>query len=365
MVDETSKLQDMKDRLQAISDVIFTQANVIAEELLRHRKIDQDRIFAAQHAITHQIHLLRPCLLEFDRAYHAAAAPIDVTGGTRQIAPPDWLAFKAELGHLRNWANEWNSIRNLIATQVPPRRVPLEPVRKRVPVNVTSAAEAGDRAFDRLRKAVNPHKQTESAKELGSFADIALPQSEFLDLALAAWRLLKAQRRMEETRFLDVGCGSGLKVLSALEFFSRANGLEIDPAYADAARTLFETASDGRAEVLEGDAIDFASYDLFDVIYFYRPISKLEKLWQLEERIAKTARPGTVLIAPYGQFAPRAEGLGCAAVTSRIYLAGTGPRKAASLRVDAELIGTTTAPPRRELRSIWDPILEASRQRGF
>ncbi|MDV7144248.1 class I SAM-dependent methyltransferase [Tropicimonas sp. TH_r6] len=365
MQGEASTLQDMKGEVQGIVGAISVQANLIAEELLHPRKIDKARVFAAQNAITHHVNLLRPCLQEFDKALHAFAQPIEAAGGTRRIAPPDWLAFSAKLGLIRNAANEWSSIRQLISEQLPPRRLPLEPVSRRVPPNVTAAAEAGDRAFDRLRRMVNPHAQTESAKQQGSFPDIALPQSDFLALALAAWRLLKAQGRAEKSRFIDVGCGSGVKVVSALEFFTQAFGLEIDPAYAGAARGLFETVSEGMAELIEGNALDFASYDHFDVIYFYRPISNDEKLQQLEEKIASTARPGTILIAPYRQFSSRAEALGCAPITPRIYLAQTGPRKAASLRRDAEFVGINTAPTPRALRSIWDPIVSASRRRGF
>lgn len=366
MEQQSPELQQVSDNLQAIADVIHGQCLAIAEELGRPRKMNRERIIAAENVITHQIHMLRPCLARFDAAYHAAARQIDTGTGQRRIAPPDWLEFSAHVGHLRNSANGWNGIRDLIALQCPPKRRPLSrPEETSLGPALHASTAAADRVFDRLHSLLNPHPQTEAAKDFGCFPDIGLPHSEFMALALSAWRLLKARGGTEGARFIDVGCGCGLKVLAALEFFDQASGLEYDPAYAQAARDLFARSGAEQAEVIEGDALAFLSYDRFDIIYFYRPISVVERLWQLEEHIVATARPGTILIAPYSQFVPRAEGLGCQPLADRIYVTGMGKRQAASLRREAEYIGTNVAADRPPLRSIWDPILEASRRRGF
>ena len=51
--------------------------------------------------------------------------------------------------------------------------------------------------------------------------------------------------------------------------------------------------------------------------------------------------------------------------TERIYLSGAGQREASALRRKAEFMGTTLRPQAVPLRSIWDPILTASRRRGY
>ena len=358
-------LAEFVDRLQRIADSVHAQALAIAEELERPRRMNQDRITAAQHAITQEIHGFRWFLPEFNTAYHAVAETTPLEAGSRRLVPPDWLAFSAEVGHLRNGFNNWNAIRDLIAEQCPPRRRPLVTPAARIGRSLTAAMKAGDLLFDRLHGVLNPYDQSPQAADYGCFRDIGLAQSEFMEQALAAWRILQAQGRRKGIQCIDVGCGGGLKVLSALEFFDRSAGLEFDPAYVRAARELFERAGAENADVIEGDALAFDSYDQFDVVYFHRPMQEAEMLWKLEERITSTVPPGTVLIAPYDFFVPRAEGLGCAQVCDRVYLAQASPREATALRREAELIGCNFRPPEQPLRTIWDPILKASRRQGF
>lgn len=358
-------LAEAQTRLQSIADRIHAQCEVIARELDRSRKMDRARVAAAQNAITREINNVHQFVAVFNAAYHAAGEEMDTTGGVRRIIPTDWLATSAHVGHMRNWANGWRDILQLVAEQCPPRRRPLDlPPERSWPVLAASTG-AADRVVNRLHKVLNPHEQTEAAAAHGCFQDIALPHSRFSALALSAWRILKAQKHAAPTRFIDVGCGGGLKVLSALEFFDEATGLEFDPAYVDAARDLLDKAAAEDARIVHGDALEFDDYGAFDVIYLYRPIRDTEKLWALEERIAASAAPGTLLIAPYEMFAPRSEKLGCAPVCNFIYLAGSNARQAASLRREAEFAGANIDPAKRPLRSIWDPILAASRRRGF
>jgi predicted O-methyltransferase YrrM len=136
-----------------------------------------------------------------------------------------------------------------------------------------------------------------------------------------------------------VGCGGGIKVLLAAEYFPRADGLEYDAGYAATARQVLDRAGRLPSRVIHADALSFDGYGEYDVIYFYQPMKSPDGLRALEQRIATQARPGTILIAPYGLFSDRAEALACGRVDGAVYLAATPAAKAEALRKRAERIG--------------------------
>jgi SAM-dependent methyltransferase len=206
-------------------------------------------------------------------------------------------------------------------------------------------ALASDRAYIALNKAVNPEGQAEAAVDLGCFPDIPLAPSLFLHHAHAAYRVALAQRRPAPLRFLDVGCGGGLKVLLAAEFFGRADGLEYDTGYADTARRVLDRAGRQPSQVIHGDALTFEGYGDYDVIYFYQPMKSPEGLIALERQIIAQARPGTILIAPYALFSDRSESLGCGRVDGAVYLTRTLPPEAREVCRQAEYMGIEIARP--------------------
>lgn len=206
-------------------------------------------------------------------------------------------------------------------------------------------ALASDRVYIALNKVVNPESQNAAAKTLGCWSDIPLPPSQFLGHAHAAYRTALAQRRPGPLRFLDVGCGGGIKVLLAAEFFPRADGLEYDAGYAATARQVLDRAGRLPSQIIHGDALSFEGYGAYDVIYFYQPMKSIEGLQALEQRIATKARPGTILIAPYGLFSERAESLGCGRIDGAVYLAGTSAVDAQGIRARAEHVGVEIPRP--------------------
>lgn len=204
-----------------------------------------------------------------------------------------------------------------------------------------------------------------SAREQACFPDIGLPNSDFHAHMHAAYRLSLAQKRQAPVRFLDVGCGGGLKVYSALRYFDKGYGFDLDEAYVDAGRRLFDMDDTVEGHVFADDALTFEGYGDFDVIYFYRPISDDALLHDLERRIAETARPETILIAPYITFPQRHEELGCGRVAGAVYLANTSQKKADAWRRKAERIGVHVHKPEPPgLQSIWTPLIALSRANG-
>ncbi len=200
-------------------------------------------------------------------------------------------------------------------------------------------ALASDRVYMALNRVVNPESQNEAAETLGCWPDIPLRNSRFLHHVHAAYRVALAQGRPAPVRFLDVGCGGGMKVLLAAEFFACADGLEYDPGYAATARQVLDRAGRLPSQVVQGDALTFDGYGDYDVIYFYQPMQSPEGLIALEQRIATLARPGTILIAPYGLFSDRAQSLGCGRVDGAVYLAATPDDEAAAVCRRAERFG--------------------------
>ncbi|WP_425093558.1 class I SAM-dependent methyltransferase [Tropicimonas sp. S265A] len=224
-----------------------------------------------------------------------------------------------------------------------------------------------DRAQVALDYAANPLDQHEDAQTLGCFPDIRLKPSEFSAHALAAYRVTLAQGLFRRARFLDVGCGGGGKVLIASQVFQHADGLEFDPGYAQSARRLLEATEVENGDILEGNALEFEGYANYDVVYFFQPMRDTELLIKLEQRIASSVRPGTVLIAPYLQFRSRAEDLGCRRMDGHIYIAGATQTEVDDLQQEAERKGAKLGdkPKLGAWDDVWANVLNAFLANGF
>jgi SAM-dependent methyltransferase len=194
-----------------------------------------------------------------------------------------------------------------------------------------------------LHRVTNPNQQSAQSKELGCFADIPLSSARFVALAHAAYRVALAQKHPEPLRFVDVGCGGGMKVLLASEFFDRAEGFDYDPAYVAAAQQVLGPTVGGGCKVFQGNALTFETYADYDIIYFYQPMQDTDALEAMERRISQNARPGTILIAPYLRFVRRAEALNCSRIAEAVYVAGVPQSEADRLRKEAERMGPQVA----------------------
>ncbi len=100
------------------------------------------------------------------------------------------------------------------------------------------------------------------------------------------------QYKGEEIKFVDIGCGFGNVMLFAEQFDFQVFGLEKDEASLKVARSLFEPE-----QLIEADIRSFASYDQFDVIYYFCPLTEGEREFEIfvEEHMKK----GAILIANY------------------------------------------------------------------
>lgn len=278
----------------------------------------------------------------------------------------EWGIAHARTNLFQVELNQWSLMKALVAKQVASRkkRVPLYEAR---PSGLGVAqSSASDDVFDWVHAILNPESQSDAAFQSGCFPDIALPNSRFHEHLHAGYRVVLAQGRTQPMRFLDVGCGGGLKVLSARRYFTRSEGLDYQDSYVDTARSLLERAKADDAKAFKADALTFDGYGDYDVIYFYRPIRDDQKLVEMEQRIVELVRPGTVLIAPYVGFEARFAGLGCGRVAGSVYLAKTSQKDADRWRRKAEQTGVAVVHAEDErVATIWTPLLEASRNSGY
>ncbi|MEM1437177.1 MAG: class I SAM-dependent methyltransferase [Pseudomonadota bacterium] len=294
-----------------------------------------------------------------------AAYALTARGQEPPAAPPgDRHRFQARFGQFRNVIGRWPAVREVVHRQVFARRQRLLQ-RDLQPDSLPWAhTRLADDLFNALHLALLPGQQQDAARDSGAYPDIGMLNSVFVALMMATRRLQLA-RRAERTRFLDVGCGIGIKVLSAFRFFSEAAGLELDQGYAAAARRVLDGAGLGSAPVFEANALTFSGYGDYEVVYFFKPLRDPELLIELERRIATAVRPGTVLIAPYREFEQRHRFYGCARLARGLYLSGSSVAAARRLRQKAEWIGLAPLTRPEPVPDFWQPLISASQANGY
>lgn len=272
---------------------------------------------------------------------------------------PDRRHFDALRGRLAEAPAGFDALTRVLRQGAQPLLPdPLPPDR---PESVQMALQ--DRAWSKLHAAIAPVPLGAHIRDNGQYDDIAYPVADFLRLLLLARRVAVALGKAE-VRFLDVGCGTGLKVLMAAEMFGQTDGLEYLPGLAQAAETLLHRAG-SRSHILTADALQFDGFGDYDLIYFYKPIHTPKDLADMEARIAAQVKSGTILIAPYAGFAHRAEALGCFAIAGFVHIKGITGKDLDRLKRRAEWAGFGDPRPQPvAAESFMAPLLGALRAWG-
>lgn len=98
------------------------------------------------------------------------------------------------------------------------------------------------------------------------------------------------------SRFLDIGCGSGLHTLAALRMgASSVVAIDIDPNSVQATRNLLaKYAPNSSAQVKELSVFDtdVQALGLFDVVYSWGVLHHTGAMWKAVEHAANLVRPG-------------------------------------------------------------------------
>ncbi|WP_172327978.1 class I SAM-dependent methyltransferase [Mangrovicoccus sp. HB161399] len=357
----------MRGRLDRLRQDLESQVAEMSAILAPRRRIDGARLnmhLLATGQLVHDGHRMLADSIRL-RSSDAEAAGEDRAAQDRSQRA--WTALGIPLGQMRLELNKWPMVESALRPQVTPRRTPLFEDPALATPAAAAREEITDLLFEQLHGLLNAGGQDEAALAHGCYADIPLDQSVFLRQVHAARRCLKVLRPDRPSSFIDVGCGAGLKVISAAPYFDRCTGLEYDSGYAALAREHFLALPHGRCRAIEGDALEFAGYGDHDVIYFYQPIRETERLAQMERRIIAQAGPRTLLIAPYRSFGQRADGYdGCVHVAGHIWMTGSSAAEAAELCSEAEHIGTDILQSGDgNVPLIWDPLTDMSRNRGY
>ena len=264
----------------------------------------------------------------------------------------------------------WGRIEPIVLSQLRPRR------RKLVETDSTAAREPGviDEVFSLFLESVhtiaNPlaNDQGAAAREHGCHRDIPYPMPWFSRMIGAAHRVCLALRRQRPLRFLDVGSGGGTKVLAATTCFDICDGLEYDKATLLMGRRFLELLEPERCRLIHGDALRFAGYGDYDVIYFYRPLIPTGQMAELEERIVSQARPGTVLLIAGSPCLDDLPGKGVHRLAYQVYITGMSSDEAREVLRTAERMGSLVPGFGRKKRSgygYWKPLLEVSARNGY
>jgi hypothetical protein len=347
---------ELSEDIAQLRNDISKNVNAIAGELSRDVGIDVSTVQRCTSAVTMLCHSAAQLIPRISQT-KAQSLKVGDAADIQAWALLDRVAFD-----LRAAINQWTKIEELVRLQIPPKRRKL---LVDVPEIRQSQLVQYDAVLDQLHELIKPQQQTEGARDHGCFADISLPNSTFLAYVHAAHRVLLTQGRRGPSRFLDVGCGSGFKVMMAARYFDKCVGLEYDKAYVQAAKDLFERAQLDSCHAFEADGLTHTGYDEHDVIYFYRPMRDDDQLRELEKQILAHARPRALIIAPYRVFETRYKDYGCARIQGWLYVKDASESDATILRKNAEMTGSFVGKIQPRGKSIWDPILAASATKGF
>ncbi len=271
------------------------------------------------------------------------AAAVELTELRRLAIRTERTARTEELNEfiraVRTRVQYWARINDAVDDCAAGHEWPLVPAR-RPKLDLGAVQESVlTKVFTDAHAAANRTQQKAEAAALGCFPDIALGVGHFVQSAHLACRLLMARRQRRPFSFLDVGCGGGMKVALAAEFFDRAEGLDYDQGYVEVATANFYAMRAGRCRAFHADGITFDGYADYDVIYFYRPMQDDDGLMALERQICAQCRPGTILIASYPGFQSRFGALGCQHVAADVYLRDADEAASVALSEAARRIG--------------------------
>ena len=221
-----------------------------------------------------------------------------------------------------------------------------------------------------MHKVANPNADTQGAdaKNHGCHRDTPYPIKWFSKMIGAAHRICLALQKQRPLRFLDVGSGGGTKVLAATTCFDVCDGLEYDTSTVTTGRRFLELLAPGQCKLIHGDALEFSDYGEYDVIYFYRPLIGPPRMAEMEERIFKQARPGTVILAVGGISTDDLHSKGIQKLANCIYITGMSEVEASEICKIAEQMGPMV--PGFGGRAVskpgyWTPLLEVSARNGY
>jgi SAM-dependent methyltransferase len=355
----------LSSELEGQVQKIEASCSTITAELKKGLPVNAARVNAEMLTITHLRSQFFVFFQRFTMAQREASEHQRQEDGGRGILPVEWQRLNTRIGHVRIWLNQWTNAQSVLRDVLARRRSKLYQ-RTAPPGSVMQAQnDTTDMLFGQLAAVLNPHGQSDEARDLGCYKDIGYPMTAFLGHMHAAYRVLLAMGRVHGGSFLDVGCGGGIKVLAARRFFKKTSGLEFDRNYAARARKLLREAGQGGSRIIRANAMTYRKYEDYDVVFMFRPMSDGEQLKLLEQQVIDRVRPRTVIIAPYKSFAAKATDRACPRIDGSMFLAKSTKADAVDLRRRAEMTGSSVGQHDSKFPGLFDSILAAAAGNGF
>jgi len=305
----------------------------------------------------------------FRRATRALEFELRRTGA--YIATPSNIQSGPIINRMQHLARRtlraWQPMRNCLALGFAGDQEGIFPEWHRGMANTQIDALAN--AFVMVDQILNSTDQDAAAEALGAYRDIPMLPHLYMALMHAAWRLKSAASHTRPLRYLDVGSGRGTTLLMASRFFPTVHGIEYDPGYHEHACKLLETGRTLGCKSIQANGLEFDDYGDYDIIYFYKPMSDIDRLVELETRIVAQAKPGALLIAPYLGFQDRHGPHDINRVDWHIYQRNGDAHNGAVLNEAVRWVGPFVQHPDTSISSKvcghWAPLVKALAARGF
>lgn len=337
-------------RLQAELTLVTER---IADEISRHprrRNAEEiQRLWRGMDPIRRKLKSQQRALRKYDRLSLREARRKDFTAQKEVVRQVRLLGKRLAM---------WGDMEALVERHIAPEPSPLE-----WHTEPTAMDELLSMMYMSLFQMSHDGGQSDEAREFGAYADIPFPIQAFDRLMHMAYRIALAQNLGRDIHFLDVGCGSGTKVLAASRYFPVSHGLDYQGSYVERATRLFEKTKSQSCYAFVENGLNFAGYGAYDVIYFYRPMRETEDLMRLERKVFDTARKGAIVVAPYDTFSqPRKEMEG-ASLGGPVFLAGSVQEEADALAERARYTDTDIIRRSRDMSfdtGFWQPLLDAA-----
>jgi precorrin-6B methylase 2 len=259
----------------------------------------------------------------------------------------------------------WTRCRSIISAQLPLERRELTSTQ-----DVQVMDQIMSVILDAVHRIANPaaNMQGADAEKHGCTQDIPSPMNQFSIMIGAAHRICLVLKKQRPLRFLDVGCGGGIKVLAATTCFDLCDGLEYEKSTVTTGRRLLELLKLEQCKLIHGDALEFLNYQDYDVIYCHKPMMNVERMVEMEERIISQARPGTVLLTAGNLYTDDPGSKGVQRLTFNIYITGMSEGQASEIFEAAEYMGQMVPgfrPRKLAKPAYWTPVIEASARNGY
>lgn len=137
-----------------------------------------------------------------------------------------------------------------------------------------------------------------SAHNTDSWCNIPYSNGCFIRLIKQVLSKIK-KKKDKPIKFLDVGCGFGLKCWLAHILGLEATGIDLCKEYVELARKIFwySYRDEFILKIQQANALKYKGYGDYDIVYMYHPIRNNDLMQKVVDRVTQQMKPGAFLVA--------------------------------------------------------------------